>query len=332
MRKVAASLLTGGLLMVACSLWAQRASAPGSSARSDSGGSVSGEAQGQSDPAATLKVDVKLVNVFVTVTDPHGAPIGGLTKENFALSEDGREQKISVFDKESALPLSIGLAIDTSLSTRHDLPLEQASAKRFVQTILRPIDAFSVYGFSEVVYDATKGFTAEQKRIDEAIDHIRVGAATALYDAIYLASRALDHRKGRKVIVLVTDGEDTISRVDYKEALRAAEEAEALVYSIIIVPIENSAGREIGGEHALIQLSEDTGGKYYYATSTAQLDDAFRKISDELRTQYLLAYYPSQRTSFSEFRRIEVKVAGVSDASTFQVRHRAGYYTVKSEF
>ena len=78
-----------------------------------------------------------------------------------------------------------------------------------------------------------------------------------------------------------------------------------------MVPIENSAGRETGGEHALIQLSEDTGGKYYYATSMAQLDDAFRKISDELRTQYLLAYYPSQRTSFSEFRRIESKSPGV---------------------
>jgi len=279
-----------------------------------------------------MKVDVNLVNVYVTVTDEHGAPIGGLTKENFTLKEDDREQKISVFDKESALPISIALTVDTSLSTRHDLPLEQASAKRFAHAILRPVDALSVYDFSEVVHDDTRGFTADLKRIDESIDHIRVGAATALYDAIYLASRALDRRKARKVIVLITDGEDTVSKVDYKEAVRAAVEAEALVYSIIIVPIENSAGREIGGEHALIQLSEDTGGKYYYATSTAQLDDAFRKISDELRTQYLLAYYPAQRTSFSEFRRIEVKVAGVPEAAAYRVRHRAGYYTVKSDF
>src|SRR5262249_15408714 len=152
------------------------------------------------------------------------------------------------------------LAIDTSLSTRHDLPLEQVSAKHFVHTILRPVDAISVYAFSETVREATPGFTADLKRIDEGIDHIRVGSATALYDAIYLASRALDARKGRKVIVLITDGGDTISSVDYKEALRAAEEAEAIVYSIIIVPIESSAGRETGGEHALIQLSEDTGG------------------------------------------------------------------------
>src|SRR4029077_13061609 len=118
----------------------------------------------------------------------------------------------------------------------------------------------------------------------------------------------------------------------YKEAARAAEEAEALGYSIIVVPIENSAGRESGGEHALIQLSEDTGGKYYYATSMSQLDEVFRQISDELRTQYLLAYYPSQRLSNSQFRRIQVGVLGPVDAASYQVRHRAGYYTVKSDF
>jgi len=290
------------------------------------------QAEPAQKPDTTLKVNVNLVNVFVTVTDAHGSPIAGLTKENFILTEDDREQRIAVFDKQSELPISIALAIDTSLSTRQDLPLELASAKRFARAIVRPVDAMSVYGFSEVVNESTRGYVSDVKKIDEAIDHVRVGAATALYDAIYLTSRALDQRKGRKVIVLITDGGDTASRVDYKEAVRAAEEAEALVYSIIIVPIEASAGREIGGEHALIQLSEDTGGKYYYATSAPQLDEAFHKISEELRTQYLLAYYPSEHTSFSEFRRIEVKVAGVPDPSADKVRHRAGYYTVKSEF
>jgi Ca-activated chloride channel homolog len=290
-------------------------------------------AQTQStEPETTLKVDVKLVSVYVTVTDAHGAPVAGLQKENFLVQEDGREQKISVFDKESALPLSIALAIDTSLSTRHDLPLEQASAKRFVHTILRPVDALSVFSFSESVSQSPFGYTADLKRIDEGIDHIRLGAATALFDAVYVASRSLDRRQGRKVMVLITDGGDTISRIDYKGAARAAEEAEALVYSIIVVPIENSAGREIGGEHALIQLSEDTGGKYYYATSMSQLDDVFRQISDELRNQYLLAYYPSQHSSNSQFRRIQVGVSGPADAAAYHVRHRVGYYTMKSEF
>jgi len=279
----------------------------------------------------TLKVDVKLVNVYVTVTDAHGGPVAGLKKENFTLQEDGRDQTISVFDKESAVPLSIALAIDTSLSTRHDLPLEQASAKRFARAIMRPVDALSVFGFSETVLQSTP-YTSDLKRIDDGIDHIRLGAATALFDAVFLASRSLDRRQGRKVLVLITDGGDTVSKVDYKEAVRAAEEAEGIVYSIIVVPIENSAGRETGGEHALIQLSEDTGGKYYYATSMSQLDEAFRQISDELRTQYLLAYYPSERTSNSQFRRIQVSVSGPPDTAIYRVRHRAGYYTSKSDF
>ena len=321
MRKSAIRLLLA-LYVSALGLQAQQSSTPTEKKAQSS-------AQ-ESEPAETLKVDVNLVNVFVTVTDQHGSPIGGLTKENFVLKEDDHEQTIKVFGRESALPLSIALAIDTSLSTRQDLPLEQASAKRFAHEIIRPIDALSVYAFSESVREATRGYTSDLKHIDESIDHIRVGAATALYDAIYLASRALDPRKGRKVLVLITDGGDTVSSVSYKEALRAAEEAEALVYSIIIVPIESSAGRETGGEHALIQLSEDTGGKYYYATSTSQLDEAFRKISDELRTQYLLAYYPSQHKSFSEFRRIEVGIVGVESSEKYHVRHRAGYYTTKS--
>jgi Ca-activated chloride channel family protein len=324
MTRRATSLLLA-IILFACGLQAQQSPSSGNQ-------KTSAASPQQSEPAETLKVDVNLVNVFVTVTDQHGSPVGGLTKENFVLREDDRDQTIKVFGRESALPLSIALAIDTSLSTRHDLPLEQASAKRFAHEIIRPIDALSVYAFSETVREATPGYTADLKRIDESIDHIRVGAATALYDAIYLASRALDHRKGRKVIVLITDGGDTVSTVNYKEAVRAAEEAEALVYSIIVVPIESSAGRETGGEHALIQLSEDTGGKYYYATSISQLDEAFRKISDELRTQYLLAYYPSQHGSFSDFRRIEVKVTGVESSAKYKVRHRAGYYTTKSEF
>jgi Ca-activated chloride channel family protein len=279
----------------------------------------------------TLKVDVKLVNVFVTVTDEHGAPVAGLKKENFGLLEDGKPQIISVFDKESALPLSIVLDIDTSLSTRKDLPLELASARRFARAILRPIDALSLYSFSEVVNEVVP-FTSDLKAIDHGIDRIHLGAATALYDALYLGAQALDTRKGRKVLVVITDGGDTVSRVDYKEAVRAAQEAEAIVYSIIVVPIEASAGRDTGGEHALIQISEDTGGKYFYAASMSQLDAAFQKISDELRTQYLLAYYPSQRFSNSSFRRIEVKVDGGSAGSAFTVRHRAGYYTTKSKF
>ena len=275
-----------------------------------------------------FKVDVKLVNIFVTVTDEHGAPVAGLSKDNFQLLEDGRPQKISVFDKESELPLSIVLDVDTSLSTRRLLPLELNSARRFAQAILRPVDGLSVYAFSEIV-DQAVPFTADLKAIDRGIDHLQLGAATALYDAIYLSSEALESRQGRKVMVVITDGGDTVSKMDYQEAVRAAQISEAVVYSIIIVPIEASAGRDTGGEHALIQLSEDTGGKYFYATTLPELDQAFHTISDELRTQYLLAYYPDRRMADSDFRRVEVKLAGVDSAANFKTRHRTGYYTSK---
>ncbi|MEP6644967.1 MAG: VWA domain-containing protein [Acidobacteriaceae bacterium] len=315
-------------------------SAPASASKTSETPTESGKAASPNAAAAsetqvpqsdtTFKVDVKLVNVFVTVTDERGAPVSDLQKEDFELFEDGKKQKLSVFDKESALPLSIALDIDTSLSTRKDLPLELSSARRFAHAILRPVDGLSLYGFNEVVSEVVP-FTSDARAIDRGIDRIRLGAATALYDAVYLGSQALEKRQGRRVLVVITDGGDTMSKVDYKQALRAAEEAEAIVYSIIVVPIEASAGRDTGGEHALIQISEDTGGKYFYATSIPQLDEAFRQISDELRTQYLLAYYPSQRLSDSEFRRLEIKINSTASASSeLKLRHRSGYYTSKS--
>jgi len=287
------------------------------------------KSSGSVDDASDIKVDVKLVNIFVTVTDEHGSPVANLNKDNFRIFEDGHPQKISVFGKESELPLSIVLDIDTSLSTRKDLPLELGSARRFAHTIIRPVDALSLYDFSEVVSQDLP-FTSDLRTIDHGIDRVHTGAATALYDAVFLGAQALETRQGRKVLVVITDGGDTASQINYQGALRAAQQAEAIVYSIIDVPIEASAGRDTGGEHALIQLSEDTGGKYYYASSIQQLDQAFRAISDELRTQYLLAYYPAQRLADSDFRRIEVSLAGVPEASDYKARHRTGYYTSKS--
>jgi len=274
-----------------------------------------------------LRVNVRLVNVFTTVTDEHGAPVSNLSKDDFRVLEDGVPQTINIFDRESELPLSIALAIDTSESTRKDMTLEIASAKRFVRSILRPQDRLSVFQISENV-DQLVGFTADLKSIQHGIENLTNGSGTSLYDGVFLCSDTLINRQGRKVLVLITDGGDTTSRTDYANALRRAQQAEAMIYSIIVVPVAADAGRNLAGEHALIQMSKDTGGKYYYAESIRQLDEAFRQISDELRTQYLIAYYPNRRVSDSPFRRIEVQV--VKDdpsAKAYQVRHRAGYYT-----
>ena len=279
-----------------------------------------------------IKVDVKLVNVFASVTDANGAPVANLKKENFQVLEDDVPQKIAVFSQEPALPLSIVLAIDTSLSTRIDLPFELESARRFVHSIVHGDrkDTLALYCFSHEVQEMVP-FTFDLARIDHAIDRVRVGSSTAMYDAVYLGSEALEKRQGRKVMVVITDGGDTASQVEYADALREAQQAEALLYSVIVVPIEASAGRNTAGEHALIQMSHDTGGKYYYAESITRLDQAFHQISDELRNQYLLGYYPSQRLADSDFRRIEVRVSsGDPNNTQLLVRHRSGYYTSKS--
>ena len=282
--------------------------------------------QSQKDES-TYRVNVRLVNVFTTVTDSRGAPVANLTKDDFQLLEDGIPQTIKVFEKESAIPLSIALAIDTSPSTLRDFKLETSSARRFVHSILRNEDRLSVFQVTENI-DQLTHFTSDLKTIERGIDDLRTGPGTSIYDAIFLCSESLMDREGRKVLVLITDGGDTTSKADYNGALRRAQQAEAIVYSIIVVPVEADAGRNLGGEHALIQISKDTGGKYYYAEGQQQLDEAFRKISDELRTQYLLAFYPTRKVSDSPFRRIKVELSKKDpEGRDYQVRHRAGYYT-----
>jgi Ca-activated chloride channel family protein len=255
---------------------------------------------------------------------------------DFSLAEDGVPQKIALFSKESELPLSIVLAVDTSSSTKKDIRLELEAARRFIHSIIRPQDAVALYQFATSVTELTP-FTSKLRVVDNAIQETRLGGATALYDAIYLGSKALMNREGRKVLVLITDGGDVGSSVDYKEALRAAQQSEALVYSLIDVPVEASAGRNTGGEHALIQISNDTGGKYYYASGVSSLERSFQQISEELRTQYLLGYYPVRRLASSDFRQIDVTVKDPAaaknngDDEKFIVRARRGYFTSKLE-
>jgi Ca-activated chloride channel family protein len=219
------------------------------------------------------------------------------------------------------------MAVDASLSTKKDLKLELISARKFAHEIMRPQDALALYQFSEIVEELVP-FTSDLKRIDAGIERVHVRSATAMYDAIYLGSEALYKRAGRKVMVIITDGGDTMSSTSYQEALRAAQQSEATVYSVIVVPIEASAGRELGGEHALIQLSHDTGGKYYYADTLPRLERAFEQISDELRAQYLLAYYPVRRIADSDFRKIKIDLKGPATES-LRARHRTGYFTSK---
>ena len=277
----------------------------------------------QENSGTTLKLNVRLVDVFVNVTDSNGAIVGGLSKGDFALYEDGRPQTIALFERQSQVPLALTLAMDTSGSVKKDLGAEAAAAKRFVRAVLRPQDQMSVLQFATEV-SVLAPFTNKVSQVDRALNHLHTGWATAFYDAVCAGSEALGHKQGRKVLVVVSDGDDTAEDSSYAQALQAALRNDVMVYSIIDVPIAASAGRDTGGEHALITLSEQTGGKYYYVDETG-LEESFQKVSEDLRTEYLLGYYPKDQVRGVSFHRITVTIPRAAPGA-FHIGHRVGYY------
>jgi Ca-activated chloride channel homolog len=281
------------------------------------------------DQVPTITVQTRLVNVAVNVVDKTGAPVGGLQKDDFEIAEDGKTQKIAYFDRESTTPLSIVLAIDASESVLRDERLEKNAAKHFVNALLREQDELDLMEFADSVREIVP-FTSSKKRIESGLNEIQHGSSTALYDAIYLASDRLAETKNeagrRRVVVLITDGEDTAKGSRYAQALEQAQRAGAMVYSIIIVPIAADAGRSTGGEHALIQMAQDTGGKYYYVEDPRDLEPAFARVSDDLRTQYVLGYYAPQKAGDGAFRSIRVRMKDAELRGKYELRHRNGYY------
>ena len=277
----------------------------------------------------TIKVETRLVNVALNVMDDKGSPVGGLGRDDFAIFEDGKPQKIAVFEKEATTPLSIVLAVDTSETVLTSERLEKEAAKHFVNAVLREQDELDLMEFSDVVRELVP-FTNQKKRIESGISSVQRGEATAVYDAVYLASdrlattSAADGR--RRVVVLITDGGDTVKGSRYTQAVEQAQRAGAMVYAIIIVPIYSDAGRNTAGEHALIQMARDTGGKYYYVVDPKDLEPAFRHVSDDLRTQYLLGYYAPRRGKDDSYRAIKVRMTDEALQGKYDLRYRAGYY------
>ncbi len=290
------------------------------------------------DPLAQLpplKLTSRLVTLAVNAVDANGSPVGGLSKADFRLFEDGKEQKIEFFDKESTTPLSIVLAIDGSESTMRNERLEREAAKKFVSTLLRPQDELDLMEFSDTVREVVS-FTPDKKRIAEGMGELRSGDATALYDAIYLASQRLGETKQdggrRRVLVLITDGGNTVHGVGYDQALEQAQRVGAMIYSLIIIPIYADAGRNTGGEHALMQMADDTGGKFYYVEEAKDLAPAFAKVSDDLRTQYVLGYYapaPTVQSRKDGFRQLRVEMSDPAGKDKILLRYRTGYFAVK---
>lgn len=277
------------------------------------------------DDTPNFSVKVSLVRLLVSVHDASGALLTNLNKEDFKILDSGKPQTISVFERNTSLPLSVAILIDTSGSTETSLHYEVSSIQHFLGTLLQsgnPQDAFALYSFNWRT-NLEADFSRNERRADRALHALHGEGGTSLYDAVYLASDSLVHREGRHVMIVVTDGGDTTSYKQYPDALAAAQRADAVLYPIIVVPINADAGRNTGGEHALVTLAQSTGGKAFYPEGADQLNNAFADILHELRTQYLIGFYPQDVPErVHSYHAVNVQIP----RPALRISARSGYY------
>lgn len=278
------------------------------------------------EPEYRIRADVKLVRLLATVKDPAGDLVGDLSKSDFKISDNGVPQEVAVFERTTAQPLSVSVLVDTSSSTATNLKYETDSVTRFLRALFREgnvEDRASLYSFSwEVALEL--GFTRNLSRLEGALKKLRSTGGTAMYDALQFAGKHLQDRDGRRVIIIVTDGGDTVSAVKFADALEAAQRSNAVIYPILVVPITNGAGRNTGGEHALQTLATETGGRVFTPNIGAGLDAAFDSILRDLRSQYLLAYYPKNvPETKNRFHRLKIEIP---NRSGLRISTRSGYY------
>jgi Ca-activated chloride channel family protein len=272
-------------------------------------GSLAAAALNAQEPV--FKVDVKLVRMLATVKNMEGQLVGGLTRDDFSITDNGVAQEPALFERYTTQALSVAMLVDRSRSTQRESRYELDAVRRFLRALLKegnPDDAAALYSFNfEVTLES--GFTRRLERLSAALDRLQSEGATALYDAIYLASDEMEHREGRRVVVVVSDGGDTISKVNFQKALEMLHRANAVLYAVLLVPVAGDAGRNLRGENALIQLTEWTGGRIFFPALGASLDQAFEDILRDLRTQYLIGYYPKNVPPAKDrFHRVRLSV------------------------
>jgi len=273
-----------------------------------------------------IRVNVNLVRIVATVRNRAGQLVGALKKEDFEVSDNGVRQEVALFERQTDQPLSVALLIDVSGSTAKDLKYEIDSASRFMRALLtqgNPKDQVALYAFDDEVW-LVNNFTHSYSQLEASLKRVHGTAGTSLYDAMWLAAtEGLEPREGRKVMVIVSDGGNTTSSKDSHQALQAAQLANAVIYPIVDLPITSDAGRNVGGENALTFMAEGTGGRTFFPSSGPQLDRAFDDIIDELRTEYLIGFYPKAvPLTKDRFHRLTVRVSSPG----LQVSARNGYY------
>jgi VWFA-related protein len=272
----------------------------------------------------TISVNVDLVNVMFTVADRRGRFVTNLTKDDFRVFEDNRPQVITNFSNETDLPLTISLLVDTSGSIRDKLRFEQEAAIEFFYSALkRNKDKASVISFDSGV-DLLQDFTDDPELLAEAVRKIRSGGGTSLYDAIYLAvTEKLSKQSGRRVIILISDGDDNSSRISMTETLEAAQRSDVTIYAI---STNNTAyfgsNQQERGDRTLKRFSEETGGRAFFPFKLQELAANFQDIGTELRSQYQIAYRSGNERADGTFRRIRIDVGN----RQLTAKARAGYY------
>jgi len=302
------------------------------------------------DQMPTIKVDVDVVNILASVRDKRGALIPTLQKEDFIVLEDGKAQTIKYFTKETDLPLTIGLLVDVSGSQRNLIDIERSAASQFFRDVLRKKDLAFLISFGEE-NELLQDYTGSARLLTEGLSQLRVSSGvggihpgpvptmggprgTVLYDAIYLAAdEKLKGEVGRKVIVVITDGVDQGSRMTRNQAIEAAQKADAVIYSI-----DYSDPRAYGGgfgsfgggglgEGELRKMSDETGGRVYKVDRRHSLEDVFKELQDEMRSQYSIAYTPSNEVKDGGYRHLDVRLAN----KELKAQARKGYYAIKPQ-
>jgi Ca-activated chloride channel family protein len=283
------------------------------------------ETPNNQDPQATIRTEVALVNVVFTAVDRSNRFVPGLKAEDFQVFEDKKAQKVeyfSDFSKENDVPLTIALLIDTSGSVKNKLEYEKETAAEFFRKVLRKNKDLALIIQFDSDVNLVQDFTEDAERLIRALDALHAGNSTALYDAVYLAvDEKLKAETGRKVIVVITDGEDTSSRLRKEVAIEAAQRSDVLIYGI---GVRGDYGTNFG---VLKRFAEDTGGMFF--SPRARLDEvqsAFRAIGEDLQGQYSLAYISTNTNRDGLFRTIEIR----SKINGIRVRSRKGYYAPKS--
>ena len=285
------------------------------------------EAVGEADGGTRIVLDVTRVNILFTVTDKKGRFVTDLTKNDFEVIENKKPQTIQQFTAESDLPLRLAVLVDTSNSIRDQFRFEQQAAVRFIQSVVRPReDRLMLVSFDSAA-ELVSDLTDDLKKLEEGVKGMRPGGGTSLYDAIYFASKEklmMDQPrdKFRRAMIVISDGEDTESRVSRDQALEMAQKADVVIYAIST----NIKLDDTDGDKVLKYLTEETGGQAFFPFQIEDLDQSFENIANELRHLYNIFYRPEPLKTDGLYHPVTVRTRARKDLI---VRARKGYYAPK---